>query len=108
MENNSTDNDIRLFFTDKKQEIQDNGFSDKVMSNLPKVESSREWLVILFAVLGGIVALFFAIYNGSLLKCAELFSMNAEGIVMLSSIVPVILAIILLIIDRQRASRFPF
>ena len=63
METNKTDNMLKGFFSEQKQEIADNGFSKRVMQKLPG-QADRSWIVWVFAVIGIVISLFLAINSG--------------------------------------------
>ena len=63
METNETNKMLKAFFTEKKQEISDNGFSRKVMMHLP-VQKDFSWIVWLFAVLGMAISLYLGLNDG--------------------------------------------
>ena len=54
---------LQTFFATNKSEIQNNGFSDKVMKKLPDT-NDRKWIVWTFAALGTSISLFILIYSG--------------------------------------------
>lgn len=46
---------LKTFFGDKKQEIADNGFSEKVMLRLPQRERKTGWIAPVFALIGFLI-----------------------------------------------------
>jgi uncharacterized membrane protein len=56
MKNNDNDRLIRSFMQENKKEVEDVFFSKKVMQKLPPAQRSKEWIVILFAGLGTLIA----------------------------------------------------
>jgi hypothetical protein len=63
METNETDNMLKGFFGEQKQEIADNGFSKRVMRKLPE-QADRSWIVWVFAIIGMVTSLFLGFYTG--------------------------------------------
>ena len=63
METNETDKMLRNFFGEHKQEITDNGFTQRVMRRLPE-QTDRGWIVWVFAAIGIAISLFFGINSG--------------------------------------------
>lgn len=70
-----TDNMLKQFFSEQKQEIADNGFSRRVMQKLPE-QRDRSWIVWVFAAIGMAISLYFGLNSGLL----------NEGIMLLTSI----------------------
>lgn len=54
---------LQTFFAANKPEIQNNGFSDKVMKKLPDT-NDRKWIVWTFAALGTSISLFIILNSG--------------------------------------------
>jgi len=63
METTNTDNMLKDFFGEQKQEIVDNGFSRRVMRNLPE-QSNRDWIVWVFAIIGLLLTTTLAVHTG--------------------------------------------
>ena len=63
METNKTDKLLKDFFSEHKQEIADNGFTQRVMRRLPE-EAYRGWIVWIFAALGMAITIYFGITLG--------------------------------------------
>ena len=71
------DNDrlIEQFLKQSRQEIADNGFTERVMRGLPEIQTQREWLpvvwngvmitvaIVLFVLLGGVSLVENALYH---------------------------------------------
>jgi hypothetical protein len=69
METRETDKMLKDFFCEHKQEIADNGFTNRVMRKLPE-KADRIWIVWVFACIGIMVTLLFGIYSGSIQNMA--------------------------------------
>lgn len=54
---------LNSFFSDNKQEIADNGFTQRVMCNLP-AQTDRSWIVWVFAAIGMAISLYFGLSTG--------------------------------------------
>lgn len=63
MEKIEKDELLQTFFANNKSEIQNNGFSDKVMKKLPDT-NDRKWIVWTFAALGTSISLLIVFYSG--------------------------------------------
>jgi len=63
METNKNDKLLKDFFSDHKQEIADNGFSNRVMRRLPE-HADRGWIVWIFAALGMAITIYLGITSG--------------------------------------------
>lgn len=105
---NNIDYKVTSFFKENKQDIQDNGFTKKVSLALPRQEPSKEWIVILFAIIGGIMTILLSWQNGVIYSFAKAIDQYAVYIVLSSFITPLVIALILLIIDKQKTSHYPF
>ncbi len=64
METKETDKMLKNFFGENKQEITDNGFTNRVMRKLPE-KTDRSWIVWVFACLGILFSLLLGFYSGS-------------------------------------------
>jgi len=64
METNNNDKMLKDFFSNNKQEIVDNGFTQRVMQQLPE-QPNRNWIVWVFATIGMIITMAYALYSGS-------------------------------------------
>ena len=56
---------LKQFFSEQKQEIADNGFSRRVMRNLPET-ADRSWIVWIFAAIGMAISIYFGLTSGML------------------------------------------
>lgn len=65
METNNNDKMLKDFFCNGKQEIADNGFSQRVMQKLPE-QPNRDWIVWAFACVGILLTMVFGFYAGSI------------------------------------------
>ena len=54
---------LKQFFSEQKQEIADNGFSRRVVRNLPET-ADRSWIVWVFAAIGMAISIYFGITTG--------------------------------------------
>ncbi|MFA6581033.1 MAG: DUF5056 domain-containing protein [Paludibacter sp.] len=54
---------LKSFFSENKQEIADNGFTQGVMRNLP-AQTDRSWIVWVFAAIGMAISLYFGLSTG--------------------------------------------
>jgi len=63
METNMTDKLLKDFFSENKHEIADNGFTRRVMINLPD-HADRVWIVWIFAAIGMAISLYLGITTG--------------------------------------------
>jgi formate-dependent nitrite reductase membrane component NrfD len=71
METNKTDNLLKGFFSEYKQEIADNGFTQRVMRRLPE-QTYRGWIVWIFAALGMTITIYLGITIGLVEQIASL------------------------------------
>jgi len=55
METTDTDKMLKSFFNEQKQKVEDNGFSQRTLRNLPE-QIDRTWIVWIFALIGVIIA----------------------------------------------------
>ena len=60
---NNTDKMLKGFFSEQKQEIPDNGFSEKVIRKLPE-QADHSWIVWIFAALGMAISIYLGITLG--------------------------------------------
>ena len=65
METKDTDKLLKNFFSEHKQEIQDNGFTRRVMRKLPE-QTDRSWIVWCFAIAGMVLSLLLVFSSGSI------------------------------------------
>jgi hypothetical protein len=65
METNRTDNLLKDFFSEHKQEVADNGFTQRVMQHLPE-QADRSWIVWIFAAIGMAITIYLGINLGLL------------------------------------------
>jgi hypothetical protein len=63
METNKTDKLLKDFFSEHKQEITDNGFTQRVMRQLPE-HTDRGWIVWVFAAVGMAITIYLGITTG--------------------------------------------
>ncbi len=54
---------LKDFFSENKKEIADNGFSNRVMRNLP-VTADNSWIVWVFAAVGMALSIYFGLTSG--------------------------------------------
>jgi hypothetical protein len=54
---------ISAFFADNKQDISDNGFSNKVIARLPET-GDKQWIVMIMAALGTSITIVLGYYSG--------------------------------------------
>jgi high-affinity nickel permease len=65
METKDTDKLLKDFFGEHKQEIQDKGFTQRVMRKLPE-QADRSWIVWCFALVGMVLSLMLGFSSGSI------------------------------------------
>lgn len=65
METKDTDKLLKDFFSNNKKEIQDNGFTRRVVQKLPE-QPDRSWIVWLFACIGILLSLILGLSFGTL------------------------------------------
>jgi len=65
METKNTETLLKNFLGEHKQEIQDNGFTRRVMQKLPE-QADRSWIVWCFAFVGMVLSLMLGFSSGSL------------------------------------------
>ena len=65
METKDTDKLLKDFFSKNKKEIQDNGFTRRVMNKLPE-QPDHSWIVWLFACIGILLSLLLGLSSGML------------------------------------------
>jgi fatty acid desaturase len=63
METNTTDDMLKNFFSENKQEIADNGFTQRVMRHLPE-QADHSWIVWIFAAIGMAISIYLGINFG--------------------------------------------
>ena len=54
---------ISAFFAENKQNISDNGFSNKVLARLPET-NDKQWIVMIMAALGTSITIVLGYYSG--------------------------------------------
>ncbi|MFZ4582170.1 MAG: DUF5056 domain-containing protein [Paludibacter sp.] len=54
---------ISAFFSENKQPISDNGFSNRVITHLPET-GDKQWIVLLMAALGASITILLGYYSG--------------------------------------------
>ena len=59
----TNDQMLKQFFSEQKQEFADNGFSRRVMRNLPET-ADRSWIVWIFAAIGMAISIYFGLSTG--------------------------------------------
>ena len=108
MENKNIDTELRSLFQNHKQVIENNDFSENVLRNLPHKQKFNEWIVIPFAITGGIVAFILAIHSGLLLKIAQAVQNDPEKVIFTLPLMLLITALVFVILERKRSIQFPF
>ena len=108
MGNKNIDTELKSLFQNHKQEIEDNGFTEKVLQNIPHKQKSNEWIVIPFAIIGGIVAFILSFNSELLLKIAQSVENNPERVFFILPIALFIILIVFIILERERSIRYPF
>jgi hypothetical protein len=63
METNKTDKLLKDFFSEHKQEIADNGFTQRVNRRLPE-HTDHSWIVWIFAAIGMALSIYLGITTG--------------------------------------------
>ncbi len=63
---------LKDFFSENKKEIADNGFSNRVMQNLPET-ADRSWIVWVFAAIGMAISIYFGLTSGLLEHAFSIF-----------------------------------
>jgi len=63
METNITDNMLKTFFSESKQEIANDGFTQRLMRELPE-QTDRGWIVWVFAAIGMAISIYLGITSG--------------------------------------------
>ena len=104
MENKNIDTELRSLVQNHKQDIKDNGFSKNVLQNIPHKQKSNEWLVIPFAIIGGIVT-FILLNPERLLKIAIAAENHPERVFFTIPIVLLIVVIVFIILEREKSIR---
>lgn len=56
---------LKDFFSENKKEIADNGFSNRMMRNLPET-ADRSWIVWVFAAIGMAISIYLGLTSGLL------------------------------------------
>ena len=64
METNKNDKILKDFFSEHKQEISDNGFTQRVMRRLPD-DTYRGWIVWIFAAIGMALTIYLGVTSGT-------------------------------------------
>ncbi len=72
METTNTDKMLKDFFSEQKQEIEDNGFSKRLLQNLPE-QTDRRWIVWAFAIVGLIISGYIGINSNLFEQIMRLF-----------------------------------
>jgi len=65
METNKNDKLLKDFFSEYKQDIADNGFTQRVMRSLPE-EAYRGWIVWIFAAIGMALTIYLGVTSGTI------------------------------------------
>lgn len=68
----TNDNMLNNFFSENKKEIADNGFTRRVMRQLPET-TDRSWIVWVFAAIGMAISIYFGISSGLIEQLMMLF-----------------------------------
>ncbi|HEY5589975.1 MAG TPA: DUF5056 domain-containing protein [Paludibacter sp.] len=63
METTKTDKMLKDFFSERKQEIADNGFTQRVIRKLPE-QTDRGWIVWIFTAIGMAISIYLGINSG--------------------------------------------
>ena len=61
----TNDKMLKDFFGENKKELADNGFSKRVMRNLPET-ADRSWIVWIFSAIGMAISIYFGLTSGML------------------------------------------
>ena len=72
METNGKDKLLKDFFSEHKQEIADNGFTQRLMRRLPE-DADRSWIVWIFAAIGATISIYMGINSGLIEQIMLLF-----------------------------------
>jgi len=72
METKNADKLVKSFFTEYKQEIPDNGFTQRVMRKLPE-QADHGWIVWIFAAIGMSVSLYAGLNAGFFQQIISIF-----------------------------------
>ncbi len=100
--NEKTEEKLKKFFTAQKSEIPDNGFSSKVMRQLP-AEKDHSWIVWLIGAAGISFLLYFYIHTGILLNFIEnLLVMHFDTLLISITVFPLICGIAILLWEKTK------
>ena len=101
---NSEDKLLKEFFEKNKVEIQDKGFSARLMDKLPEKERNTGWIVPLFALIGIILSISLIDIREVIYKIFELFA-GIPLIYMMVGIMffPIVLLFLYLYKERENA-----
>ena len=72
METIKTDKLLKYFFKEAKQEVPDNGFTQRVMRKLPE-QTDRSWIMWLFSAIGLALSLYIGLNSGLLQQVILIF-----------------------------------
>ena len=72
METNDKDRMLKDYFSVYKQELADNGFTQRLMRSLPE-HADRSWIVWIFAAIGATISLYLGINSGLIEQIMLLF-----------------------------------
>ena len=108
MENKNIDTELKSLFKNHKQVIEDNGFAENVLQNLPHKRKFSEWLVVPFAIIGGIVAFILTLNSELLLKITQIVENKPERVFFTLPITLLVTIIVLIVLERERSIRYPF
>jgi len=73
METNDKDKLLKDFFSERKLEIADNGFTRRVMQRLPE-QADRSWIVWIFAAIGMAISIYLGITFGLIVHIISLLN----------------------------------
>jgi len=104
--NEKTEEKLKEFFKTYKTEIPDNGFSSKVMHQLP-TEKDHSWIVWLIGAAETSFLLFFYIHTGILLNFIEnLMIMHFDTLLISTAVFPLICGIAILVWSKNEKTFF--
>ena len=108
MENKNIDTELKILFQNHKQDIENNGFSEKVMQNIPQKHRNKEWIVIPFAVAGGVVAFILASYSGLFERIMQAIQSDPISFIFALPFVLLAAIAVFILFERNRHLQFPF
>ena len=102
---NSEDKLLKEFFEKNKVEIQDKGFSTRLMHKLPEKERNTGWIVPMFTLIGIIISMFLVDIWGVIYKLYEIF-VGIPLIYMMAGIMFFPIVILFLYLYRESESAY--